>query len=130
MLRNRSVGGSRNVFEEAARPHVSHWLEVIADPVRLSILRSLSEIPEATTAELATRGSASNQTLRRHLEALVALGVIEEHPPRSDGERPGRPATRFSLTLAVRESARSLFGSAAGPVRAVAAGRLDLSDRL
>ena len=26
------------------------------------------------------RGQASSQTLRRHLEALVALGVIQEHP--------------------------------------------------
>jgi predicted ArsR family transcriptional regulator len=120
----------RKPLEEATSPLAGHWLEVIAEPVRLSILRSLSEIPKATTAELATRVIASNQTLRRHLEALVALGVIEEHPPRSDGETRGRPATRFSLTLEVRESVRSLLGSGARRARAVVAGPVHLSDGL
>jgi predicted ArsR family transcriptional regulator len=82
---------------------------VIADPVRLGILRSLSQVGEATTADLASSGQASNQTLRRHLEALVALGVIEEHPPRSDGETPGRPAARYSLPAEMRESVCSVL---------------------
>jgi predicted ArsR family transcriptional regulator len=88
-------------------PRAARWLETIADPVRLGILRSLSQVREATTADLASRGQASSQTLRRHLEALVSLGVIDEHPPRSDGETPGRPAARFSLPLDLRESVRS-----------------------
>ena len=82
---------------------------MIADPVRLGILRSLSRVGEATTADLTNSGQASNQTLRRHLEALVALGVIEEHPPRSDGETPGRPAARYSLPAEMRESVRSVL---------------------
>jgi DNA-binding HxlR family transcriptional regulator len=90
-------------------PRVSKWLEMIADPVRLGILRSLSSVGDATTADLTSSGQASNQTLRRHLEALVALGVIEEHPPRSNGETPGRPAARYSLPAAMRESVRSVF---------------------
>jgi DNA-binding transcriptional ArsR family regulator len=86
------------------------WLEVVADPIRLGILRSLSQVAEATTADLASWGQASSQTLRRHLEALVSVGVIDEHPARSDGETPGRPAARFSLPAEVRESVRSVFG--------------------
>lgn len=95
-------------------PRPTGWLEVIADPVRLGILRSLSQVGEATTADLANSGQASNQTLRRHLEALVSLGVIEEHPPRSDGETPGRPAARYSLPPEMRESVRSVLTPPAG----------------
>lgn len=82
---------------------------MIADPVRLGILRSLSQVKDATASDLADSGQASSQTLRRHLEALVSLGVIDEHPARSDGETPGRPAVRFSLPEEVRESVRSVF---------------------
>lgn len=88
------------------------WLEGVADPVRLGILRSLSQVPQATASDLATWGEASSQTLRRHLDALVALGVIEEHPAESDGETPGRPAARYSLPRGVRESVRAALGTA------------------
>jgi len=87
----------------------SHWLDVIADPVRLQILRSLSQIPDATATELADRSPASHQTLRRHLEALEAMGVIRSRPGASDGETSGRPATRFSLPPNVRESVCSVL---------------------
>ncbi|MET0557101.1 MAG: helix-turn-helix domain-containing protein [Solirubrobacterales bacterium] len=82
---------------------------MIADPIRLGILRSLSQVAEATTADLANWGQASSQTLRRHLDALVSVGVILEHPARSDGETPGRPAARFSLPAEMRESVRSVL---------------------
>jgi DNA-binding transcriptional ArsR family regulator len=94
---------------ETKPPAVTRWLEVIADPVRLGILRSLGEVKEATISDLAAWGQASSQTLRRHLEALVSLGVIREHPARSDGETPGRPAARFSLANDVRESVQAVF---------------------
>jgi DNA-binding transcriptional ArsR family regulator len=102
-------------------PRTARWLEVIADPVRLTILRSLSQVEEATASDLATWSQASSQTLRRHLEALVSLGVIREHPARSDGETPGRPPARFSLPAEMRESVRSVLapgrgsGGGAGP---------------
>lgn len=86
-----------------------HWLDVIADPVRLQILRSLSRVSEASASELASGSQASYQTLRRHLEALEASGVIRARPGRSDGETAGRPATRFSLSPGVRESVRSVL---------------------
>ncbi len=87
------------------------WLDVVADPVRLQILRSLSQVDEATASELATRSQASYQTLRRHLEVLGAFGVIEERPGKSDGETSGRPAARFRLSPDVRESVSSVFSS-------------------
>jgi len=105
------------------------WLEVIADPVRLGILRSLSELPEATTSDLAERGQASSQTLRRHLEALVSVGVVRVHPAQSDGETPGRPAARFSLSSEIRQSVRAVFEPAVSlstkriPATAQAVGR-------
>jgi len=83
---------------------------VIADPVRLQIIRSLSHVNEATASELAAWGQASYQTLRRHLDALEASGVILARPGRSDGETSGRPATRFSLSPEVRESVCSVLG--------------------
>jgi DNA-binding transcriptional ArsR family regulator len=98
-----------------AAPAAAKWLEVVADPIRLGILRALSQVTEATTSDLASWGQASSQTLRRHLEALVSLGVIDEHPARSDGETPGRPAARYSLPREVRESVRAVFE--APPVR-------------
>jgi predicted ArsR family transcriptional regulator len=85
-------------------PRRPHWLDVIADPVRLEILRSLSQVSDATTTELAVRSPASYQTLRRHLDALKAVGVIQAQPGVSDGETGGRPATRFSLMPEIRES--------------------------
>jgi predicted ArsR family transcriptional regulator len=88
-----------------------HWLEVVADPVRLQILRSLSGVADATASELADRSPASHQTLRRHLEALEALGVIRSRPGASDGATSGRPAARFSLTPRVRESVCSVLDS-------------------
>jgi DNA-binding transcriptional ArsR family regulator len=97
-------------------PRATRWLEVIADPIRLGILRSLSQVSEATTADLASWGQASSQTLRRHLDALVSVGVILEHPARSDGETPGRPAARFSLPAEMRESVRSVLAPPESPL--------------
>lgn len=84
-------------------------MEVVADPVRLGILRSLSRVNNATTATLGVEG-ASRQTLRRHLRDLVHLGVVTELPAETDGETPGRPATRYSLPRETRQSVISLFG--------------------
>lgn len=84
---------------------------MVGDPVRLQILRILCDVPEATASQLAGDSPASHQTLRRHLEALEAFGVILTHPGVSDGETQGRPAARFSLSPAVRESVRSTFGA-------------------
>ena len=87
-------------------------LGAVADPIRVHILRSLSQVGMATASDLAATAAASHQTLRRHLEAMVTTGVLDEHPGQSDGETPGRPASRFSLSPENRDSIRQLFGSA------------------
>ncbi|HEY5052827.1 MAG TPA: winged helix-turn-helix domain-containing protein [Solirubrobacterales bacterium] len=88
----------------------SRWLEVVADPVRLQILRALTQVGEATASDLAGHSQTSYQTLRRHLDALETFGVIHAKPGKSDGETPGRPAARFSLQPEIRESVCSVFG--------------------
>lgn len=85
------------------------WLRAIADPIRIHIVRVLSQVDEATAAELARDGAASHPTLRRHLAALTVSGVVRERPGQSDGETPGRPAARFSLAPGVRGSVRSVL---------------------
>lgn len=99
-------------------PQRRGWLDVVADPVRLHILRSLSGVSEATATDLIARGPASGQTVRRHLDDLVAVGVVEERPGESDGETPGRPAARFSLHPEVRVSVESTFRFFARSARA------------
>lgn len=89
--------------------HRANWLDVVADPVRLRILRTLSQVVDATASDLAASCQTSNQTLRRHLEALIAFSVIDERPGKSDGETPGRPPARFSLPSDIRNNVRSVL---------------------
>jgi predicted ArsR family transcriptional regulator len=77
--------------------------------VRLGVLHELSETELATATELLGRCQASMPTLRRHLDAMVAIGLVEEQSGESDGETPGRPAARFSLAPELRESVRSVI---------------------
>jgi DNA-binding transcriptional ArsR family regulator len=93
---------------------VGGWLDAIADPTRLHILRTLTEVAEATTADLSAYGAGSSQTLRRHLDALTVLGVVRERVGESDGQTPGRPPSWFSLRPDVRESIRAVFGPRPG----------------
>ncbi|HKH64317.1 MAG TPA: helix-turn-helix domain-containing protein [Solirubrobacterales bacterium] len=81
----------------------------IADPVRLELIRRLTEVEEATAAELNECCEASKPTVRRHLEALVAVGLVAAVEGTSDGYTPGRPATRFSLTPEISASVRALL---------------------
>lgn len=90
----------------------ARWLEAVAGSVRVQILRTLSAVPDASISELCASSQASYQTLRRHLDALQAAGIIRAHPGRSDGETSGRPATRFSLAPDLREEVRAVFGEA------------------
>jgi predicted ArsR family transcriptional regulator len=79
------------------------WLEHVAEPTRLHIVRSLCGSAEATAQELAG-DSCNYYTLRRHLDALVAAGVVSERSGMSDGQTLGRPPARFSLHPEIRES--------------------------
>ncbi|HVY97528.1 MAG TPA: helix-turn-helix domain-containing protein [Solirubrobacterales bacterium] len=102
----------QGVQGETRRRGSADWLAAVADPIRVHILRSLSQLGVATAADLSATAAASHQTLRRHLEALVTTGVLDEHPGQSDGETPGRPPSRFSLNPETRDSIRQVFGSA------------------
>jgi predicted ArsR family transcriptional regulator len=59
----------------------------------------------ATAAELAVALGLGSAAIRRHLDAMLAEGLVEarDRPPRGPRGR-GRPARLFSLTAAARES--------------------------
>lgn len=89
------------------------WLNGVADPVRLHILRLLVTAQEARAADLAGALGASSQTTRRHLDALVTLGIVVERPGASDGATPGRPAAHYSLPPGVRDVVLAVMGALA-----------------
>lgn|SRR3954447_11173822 len=70
-------------------------LDAIADPVRLRILRHLAEHGSASGAELAQAAEIHENTVRPHLQALVAAGVLETRPRPAAG--PGRPGIDYVL---------------------------------
>jgi len=82
----------------------------------LVVLRSLCKLGAATTSELSRESHTSDRTTRRHLEALVALGVVQEHVGESDGITPGRPASRFALDGDAQEQVSTLFGLLSEPL--------------
>lgn len=94
------------------------WVAVLTDPVRLVMLRTLCRCGGTTIAELSRYSHTSTRTTRRHLEALVALGVVNEHRGRSDGITPGRPATRFAIDPGAREQVTALFELISDPLGA------------
>jgi DNA-binding transcriptional ArsR family regulator len=109
---NSAAGRSdddRFVSGEAFAP-VPEWLNAVADPVRLRIICFLVGVPDATASELVALASASRQTVRRHLDALVAFGVVHQTAGVPHDTTLGRPPARFSLPLAVRRSVGRLLG--------------------
>lgn len=90
-------------------PIHASWLAVLTDPVRLSLLRCLSRLGEMTTPELALRAHTSESTARRHLDAMVELGLVRERRGQSDGETPGRPAASYALSRAAQGQLTALF---------------------
>ena len=95
----------------------SSWFSVLTDPIRLTVLHSLCELGTATMPELSAHGHISARTLRRHLDALAALGLVIEQRGEGDGSRSGRPASRFALRPRARRSARALFEVLSEPLR-------------
>src|SRR3954471_10460686 len=87
----------RPMDEAVEQPLHWSWTAVLTDPVRLAVLRGLCDLGTATTAELRPRCHTSDPTIRRHLEALEALGLVREQPGEREGLTPGRPASRFTL---------------------------------
>jgi predicted ArsR family transcriptional regulator len=70
-------------------------LDVIADPVRLRILRHLAEHGPATGPELADAAGVHRNTVRGHLQELESAGVLVAAAREADG--PGRPGVEYRL---------------------------------
>lgn len=73
------------------------WLEAIADPIRLAIVRELTRRPDASLNELAHAITAAPETIRRHIRRLERAGVVDALPRTPDGETRGRPPVRYRL---------------------------------
>jgi predicted ArsR family transcriptional regulator len=70
-------------------------LEHVADPVRRRVLEQLDASEASTVDELADAAGAHPNTVRGHLGALEADGVVQREPL-SSGRR-GRPRLRYRL---------------------------------
>jgi predicted ArsR family transcriptional regulator len=74
-----------------------------ADRTRDLVARTILENGPKPAAELADRLGLSPAAIRRHLDALVAEGLLEERDPRPAAHRGrGRPARTYALTDAGR----------------------------
>jgi predicted ArsR family transcriptional regulator len=81
-------------------------LPLLADdaPTRDRLVRSILENGPSPVAELAARVGLTSAAVRRHLENLLAEGLLEVRTPHSRGARGrGRPARVFALTDAGRD---------------------------
>lgn len=99
------------MFQEARKPSdpAVDWLSGIADPIKLAVVRDLARAGGATVTDLADACEASVATIRRHLAALIANGVVTEESGSSDGLTAGRPASRYQLPPSVLVSVQELL---------------------
>jgi predicted ArsR family transcriptional regulator len=93
---------STQAAEERAHPRSSAPADDGRTRDRVGAL--LLEHGPQTATELATRLGISPAAVRRHLDALVAAGRIEERVARDPQRGRGRPARRFHLTDAGRSA--------------------------
>ena len=86
---------------------------------RDTVVRLVQQSGPQTAAALAERLALSPAAIRRHLDALVATGVLAEVVAKPSARRPrgrGRPARRYALT----DAGRSRFGHAYDDLAATA----------
>ncbi|MGH8892404.1 MAG: helix-turn-helix transcriptional regulator [Actinomycetes bacterium] len=77
----------------------------LEDRTRDRVARTILESGPTTAAVLADGLGLTPAAVRRHLDALLAEGLIEERSPRSSSVRGrGRPARLFAVTDAGRDS--------------------------
>src|SRR5260370_26428134 len=82
---------------------------VHAAPPRGQVARLILELGPSTAATLGSRLGLTPAAIRRHLENLIAEGLIETRTARTYGNRGrGRPAKVFVIT----DAGRSAFGHA------------------
>jgi DNA-binding transcriptional ArsR family regulator len=85
------------------------WAAILTDPARLSLLHGLCQLESATIAELRRFCHTSDPTVRRHLEALEALGLVREEPAERDGVTAGRPPKRYVIASDAVDRLWALF---------------------
>ncbi|HJQ03304.1 MAG TPA: helix-turn-helix domain-containing protein [Jatrophihabitans sp.] len=86
-------------------------LAVADGRTRDAVVRLVQQSGPLTAAALADRLALSPAAVRRHLDALVAHGILAEVEPRASALRPrgrGRPARTYALT----DAGRASFGHA------------------
>jgi predicted ArsR family transcriptional regulator len=82
--------------------------EVVADPVRLAIVRRLSSRGSATLGELADEAGVHANTVRHHVAELEGSSIVEREHATPDG--PGRPQVRYRLSSGWRLPTTDLRG--------------------
>jgi predicted ArsR family transcriptional regulator len=111
-LRNNGVVKNRGVSQKtrttAVTAAVGQSAPVTPDEqhgTRNKVARSILDHGPSTAAELAQRLALTQAAVRRHLDALVAEGVVEARAKRVYGSRGrGRPARVFALTDCGRDA--------------------------
>lgn len=93
------------------------WLPIFADPARLTTLALLHRCGIASVRDLATHAHTSTRTLRRHLDALVAVGVARAIQDENGQIRSGRPPTCYLVDPEVHGILDELFALLARPLR-------------
>jgi predicted ArsR family transcriptional regulator len=95
------------VLSQPAKPASAAYPSSLAADgrTRNRVAQLLLERGAATASELGVALGLSSAAIRRHLDAMLADGLVEgrERPPRGRRGR-GRPAKVFTLTEAARES--------------------------
>ncbi|MCF3105000.1 ArsR family transcriptional regulator [Streptomyces roseoverticillatus] len=82
---------------------------------RNRVARSILDHGPSTAAELALRLELTQAAVRRHLDTLVAEGVVESREKRVYGARSrGRPAKAFALTDCGRDAFDQAYDKLAG----------------
>jgi predicted ArsR family transcriptional regulator len=71
------------------------WLEALADPVRLRIVRHLARRGTASLPELAEAADVHRNTARPHVATLEDAGLLVRARPTPSGR--GRPVVRYRL---------------------------------
>jgi predicted ArsR family transcriptional regulator len=82
--------------------------ELVADPVRLAIMRELSGTASVPLAAIAEQAGLHANTVRTHMGELEASGAVEREHAASDG--PGRPQVRYRLRPGWRLPSSDLHG--------------------
>ncbi len=92
----RNITATRATARNVGDPHAG---------TRKRVARSILENGPSTAAALADRLGLTPAAVRRHLDTLLADGMIEAREPRVYGHRGrGRPAKVFALTEAGRDA--------------------------